>query len=122
MKRWSTRCISRKLRSRAESEVLARHLGRFPPRYRASWQTGLGAVPKDTVEDNTQAWIGDHCMAAHLVPGVSCCRIKRLPRPIRSLLRHRDHDPERVRRAERAGDDRKERVLMDIFNSAIDGP
>ena len=28
------------------------------------------AVPKDTVEDNTQAWIGDHCMAAHLVPGV----------------------------------------------------
>jgi predicted AlkP superfamily phosphohydrolase/phosphomutase len=38
--------------------------------YRASWQTALGAVPKDTVEDNTQAWIGDHCMAAHLVPGV----------------------------------------------------
>jgi predicted AlkP superfamily phosphohydrolase/phosphomutase len=38
--------------------------------YRASWQTALGAVPKMTVEDNTQAWIGDHCMAAHLVPGV----------------------------------------------------
>ena len=38
--------------------------------YRASWQTALGAVPKDTVEDNTQAWIGDHCMASHLVPGV----------------------------------------------------
>ena len=38
--------------------------------YRASWQTALGAVPKDTVEDNTQAWIADHCMAAHLVPGV----------------------------------------------------
>jgi predicted AlkP superfamily phosphohydrolase/phosphomutase len=38
--------------------------------YRSSWQTALGAVPKDTVEDNTQAWIGDHCMAAHLVPGV----------------------------------------------------
>jgi predicted AlkP superfamily phosphohydrolase/phosphomutase len=38
--------------------------------FRASWQTALGAVPKDTVEDNTQAWIGDHCMAAHLVPGV----------------------------------------------------
>ena len=30
----------------------------------------FGAVPKTTVEDNTQAWIGDHCMAAHLVPGV----------------------------------------------------
>jgi len=38
--------------------------------YRASWQTALGAVPKETVEDNTQAWIGDHCMASHLVPGV----------------------------------------------------
>jgi predicted AlkP superfamily phosphohydrolase/phosphomutase len=38
--------------------------------YRASWQTALGAVPKLAVEDNTQAWIGDHCMASHLVPGV----------------------------------------------------
>jgi predicted AlkP superfamily phosphohydrolase/phosphomutase len=42
----------------------------FKRGYRASWQTALGAVPKDTVEDNTQAWIGDHCMASHLVPGV----------------------------------------------------
>jgi predicted AlkP superfamily phosphohydrolase/phosphomutase len=42
----------------------------YKRRYRASWQTALGAVPKDTVEDNTQAWIGDHCMASHLVPGV----------------------------------------------------
>jgi predicted AlkP superfamily phosphohydrolase/phosphomutase len=38
--------------------------------FRASWQTALGAVPKLTVEDNTQAWIGDHCMAASEVPGV----------------------------------------------------
>jgi predicted AlkP superfamily phosphohydrolase/phosphomutase len=38
--------------------------------YRASWQTALGAVPKTLIDDNTQAWIGDHCMAAHLVPGV----------------------------------------------------
>jgi hypothetical protein len=38
--------------------------------FRASWQTGLGAVPKLDVEDNTQAWIGDHCMAASEVPGV----------------------------------------------------
>jgi predicted AlkP superfamily phosphohydrolase/phosphomutase len=38
--------------------------------YRASWQTALGAVPKVTVEDNNQAWIGDHCMAADEVPGV----------------------------------------------------
>jgi predicted AlkP superfamily phosphohydrolase/phosphomutase len=38
--------------------------------YRASWQTALGAVPKLTLEDNTQAWIGDHCMASDEVPGV----------------------------------------------------
>jgi hypothetical protein len=38
--------------------------------YRASWQTALGAIPKIVVEDNTQAWIGDHCMAADQVPGV----------------------------------------------------
>jgi predicted AlkP superfamily phosphohydrolase/phosphomutase len=38
--------------------------------YRASWQTALGAIPPVTIEDNTQAWIGDHCMAADEVPGV----------------------------------------------------
>jgi predicted AlkP superfamily phosphohydrolase/phosphomutase len=38
--------------------------------YRASWQTALGAIPKDVLEDNTQAWIGDHCMASNQVPGV----------------------------------------------------
>jgi predicted AlkP superfamily phosphohydrolase/phosphomutase len=42
----------------------------FHRRYRASWQTALGAVPKTTLEDNTQAWIGDHCMASDEVPGV----------------------------------------------------
>lgn len=38
--------------------------------YRASWQTALGAVPKVSLEDNTDAWIGDHCMASDEVPGV----------------------------------------------------
>jgi hypothetical protein len=38
--------------------------------YRASWQTALGAVPKLAIEDNTQAWIADHCMASDQVPGV----------------------------------------------------
>jgi predicted AlkP superfamily phosphohydrolase/phosphomutase len=38
--------------------------------YRASWQTALGAVPATVVEENREAWIGDHCIAAHLVPGV----------------------------------------------------
>ena len=38
--------------------------------YRASWQTALGAVPAVPLEDNTEAWIGDHCMASEEVPGV----------------------------------------------------
>lgn len=42
----------------------------YSRRYRSSWQTSLGAVPKEVIEDNTQAWIGDHCMAAEVVPGV----------------------------------------------------
>ena len=42
----------------------------YSRRYRSSWQTSLGAVPGEVMEDNTQAWIGDHCMAAEVVPGV----------------------------------------------------
>jgi len=42
----------------------------FRPGYRASWQTALGAIPKLTIEDNTEAWIADHCVAAKYVPGV----------------------------------------------------
>ena len=38
--------------------------------YRASWQTALGAVPATVLEDNTDAWIGDHCIASDEVPGV----------------------------------------------------
>jgi predicted AlkP superfamily phosphohydrolase/phosphomutase len=38
--------------------------------YRASWQTGLGAVPANEIDDNREAWIGDHCIAAEEVPGV----------------------------------------------------
>lgn len=38
--------------------------------YRASWQTSLGGVPSMLLEDNRQAWSGDHCVAPELVPGV----------------------------------------------------
>jgi predicted AlkP superfamily phosphohydrolase/phosphomutase len=38
--------------------------------YRASWQTGLGAVPATEIDDNNDPWIGDHCIAAEEVPGV----------------------------------------------------
>ena len=38
--------------------------------YRASWQTALGSAPESLVEDNKDAWIGDHCINAADVPGV----------------------------------------------------
>jgi len=42
----------------------------YSPDYRSSWQSALGAVPSATIEDNRDAWIGDHCIAADQVPGV----------------------------------------------------
>lgn len=38
--------------------------------YRASWQTALGGVPEAEIENNEDAWIGDHCINAAEVPGV----------------------------------------------------
>lgn len=38
--------------------------------YRASWETALGGIPPDVIRENTDAWIGDHCMSAAAVPGV----------------------------------------------------
>jgi predicted AlkP superfamily phosphohydrolase/phosphomutase len=38
--------------------------------YRASWQTALGSAPEALVEDNKDAWMGDHCINAADVPGV----------------------------------------------------
>ena len=29
--------------------------------YRVSWQTTLGAAPKELIEDNDSPWSGDHC-------------------------------------------------------------
>ena len=42
----------------------------YRPGYRSSWQTALGAVPKAIVVPNTEAWVGDHCIAARFVPGL----------------------------------------------------
>ena len=38
--------------------------------YRASWQTALGGVPIDTIEDNLKAWRADHIFDPSLVDGV----------------------------------------------------
>jgi len=54
----------------------------YMPRYRSSWQTALGAVPAQLVDDNTEAWRGDHCIDARFVPGVLICnRASREPKP-----------------------------------------
>lgn len=42
----------------------------YAPGYRASWETGVGGLATDTFEDNTDAWIADHCINAAEVPGV----------------------------------------------------
>ncbi len=38
--------------------------------YRASWQTALGDVPKESIEDNLRKWSGSHLFDARLVDGV----------------------------------------------------
>ena len=38
--------------------------------FRGSWATALGENPEGIVEDNLDAWCGDHCIATDLVPGV----------------------------------------------------
>jgi len=38
--------------------------------YRASWQTALGAAPKELVEDNLKKWSGSHLFDPNIIPGV----------------------------------------------------
>jgi predicted AlkP superfamily phosphohydrolase/phosphomutase len=38
--------------------------------YRSSWATSTGKVAATLLEDNTEAWSGDHCMDSRAVPGV----------------------------------------------------
>ncbi|MBN2532826.1 MAG: alkaline phosphatase family protein [Spirochaetales bacterium] len=42
----------------------------FNTGYRASWQTALGAVPEQTIEDNLKKWSGDHLHDPVLIPGI----------------------------------------------------
>jgi predicted AlkP superfamily phosphohydrolase/phosphomutase len=42
----------------------------FNKGYRASWQTALGAVPGELVEDNLKKWSGDHLIDPSFIPGV----------------------------------------------------
>ncbi|MHC4774890.1 MAG: alkaline phosphatase family protein [Planctomycetota bacterium] len=38
--------------------------------YRSSWDTALGGMPEQVIEDNLDRWSGTHCIAAGLVPGM----------------------------------------------------
>jgi len=38
--------------------------------FRGSWTAALGQISKEIMEDNTDAWCADHCVATDLVPGV----------------------------------------------------
>ncbi len=50
--------------------------------FRSSWATALGESPETLIEDNTDAWCGDHCIATDLVPGVIIANRKiPLPKP-----------------------------------------
>ena len=42
----------------------------FNSGYRASWQTALGGVPVNLIEDNKKKWSGDHLIDPAFVPGV----------------------------------------------------
>jgi predicted AlkP superfamily phosphohydrolase/phosphomutase len=42
----------------------------FNSGFRASWQTALGAVPDDLIEENLKKWSGDHLIDPALVPGI----------------------------------------------------
>lgn len=41
--------------------------------YRASWQSALGAVPEEMIEDNLKKWSGSHLFDPVLIPGVLFC-------------------------------------------------
>jgi predicted AlkP superfamily phosphohydrolase/phosphomutase len=39
--------------------------------YRISWQSPLGGMPKEVLENNTQKWSGDHMSAPDVLPGIA---------------------------------------------------
>ena len=42
----------------------------YSPGYRATWDTALGSAAGPVIQENVEAWIGDHCIAPEAVPGV----------------------------------------------------
>ena len=42
----------------------------YTPGYRASWETVLGKMPRELIEDNLERWSGTHLIDADSIPGV----------------------------------------------------
>jgi predicted AlkP superfamily phosphohydrolase/phosphomutase len=38
--------------------------------FRASWNSAVGKITDNVIEENTKSWSGDHCLDPDLVPGV----------------------------------------------------
>jgi len=54
----------------ANSRIAPDLLIGYARNYRAGWSTLLGDFSNEILEDNRDRWSGDHCIAAHLVPGI----------------------------------------------------
>lgn len=54
----------------ANPEIAPDLLIGYARNYRAGWSTLLGGFSDTIIEDNRDRWSGDHCIAAHLVPGI----------------------------------------------------
>lgn len=52
-----------------QDEVPDLYIG-FNSGYRASWQSALGAVPEELIEDNLRKWSGTHLIDPSLIPGI----------------------------------------------------
>jgi predicted AlkP superfamily phosphohydrolase/phosphomutase len=48
----------------------------YAPGYRSSWEGDLGNSAGPVLADNTDAWVGDHCIAPEFVPGVLISNLK----------------------------------------------
>lgn len=62
--------IVKKYYPNADGRIAPDMLIGYADHYRASWATAVGGMPNDLVEDNTDRWSGDHCIAHHIVPGI----------------------------------------------------
>ncbi len=70
----------------------------YEPGFRASWQTTLGAAPKESIEANAKKWSGDHCITPEAVPGVLFTSFKP-EQPISQIAQIAAYAREHVKRA-----------------------